>query len=227
MIDYTKLKQKLVPEPDGQDVLRLRVATVSAIGATSGLVDITLSGVLVEDVPVLGSALFTVGSVVQVLSYRGSLLIIGSAGPAAARPVQASGSITEGTTASSAWVNSLTTTGIHGVAFVAPPSGTVLVQGRATIRNNVNNSYALMDYEVKTGSTVGSGSTFRGPDDATAGVHQSSPANNQSSALTGGLVTGLTPGSAYNAVLTYHTGNGGGGGGTAGYTRRHITVIPQ
>jgi hypothetical protein len=222
MIDYTTLIKKLVPDEDGQDVLRLRVGVVSAI-ATDGTVDLTLNGVTVPDVPVLGGAYFAVASTVQVLSYRGSLLIIGAAGPAAARPVATSGSITEGTTASSVWVNSLTTTGIHGAAFIAPPSGTVLVEGRATVRNSTVAAYSILDFEVKTGAVVGSGSTSRAPDDATAGVHQSAVANNQSSVLTGDLVTGLTPGSAYNAALTYHTGSGG----TSGYTRRHITVIPQ
>lgn len=222
-VDYTKLLKKLVPESDGQAVLRLLVGVVSAIDSGDGTVDVTLNGVTVPDVPVLGGAYFAVASTVQILSYRGSLLIIGSSASAAARPASLAGSITEGTTASSTYTNTLTTTGIHGVAFVAPPSGTVLVEGRATVRNTGVASYSIVDFEVKTGGTIGSGSTVRGPDDGTAGVHQSATAQNQSSVLTGDLVTGLTPGGVYNAALTYHTGSGG----TSGVTRRHITVIPQ
>lgn len=222
MLDYTKLIKKLVPEEDGQDVLRLRVGVVAAIAA-DGTVDVTLNGVTVPDVPVLGNAYFAVGTTVQILSYRGSLMIIGSAGSTAARPVAASGAIGEGQTASTSWTNSLTSTGIHGVAFVAPQSGIVLVTGRSVVRNNTIALYAHLDFEVKSGSTVGSGSTFRGPDDATAGVQQSAVANNQGTVVTSDLVTGLTPGGLYNAALTYKATTSG----TAGYTRRHITVIPQ
>ena len=75
-IDYTKIKKKLIPTPDGQDVLRLRTGTVSALNA-NGTVSVTLNGATVTNVPVLSGALVLVGAVVQMLSYRGSLLVIG------------------------------------------------------------------------------------------------------------------------------------------------------
>jgi hypothetical protein len=77
MLDYTKIKKKLVPQPDGQDVLRLRAGVISSIN-TNGTVSVTLNGATVTNVPALSGALFLVGAVVQLLSYRGSLLVIGT-----------------------------------------------------------------------------------------------------------------------------------------------------
>lgn len=77
-IDYTRLLEKLNPDPGAEDTLRLRVATVTTINA-NGTVDITMSsGVIVPGVPRLSSASVSVGNVVQVISQRGSLLIIGT-----------------------------------------------------------------------------------------------------------------------------------------------------
>lgn len=78
MLDYTKLRQKLNPEPDGQDVLRLRVGVVTAINA-NGTCDVTVSGTTVPNVSRLQEATVSVGAVVQMLSYRGAMMIIGRA----------------------------------------------------------------------------------------------------------------------------------------------------
>lgn len=78
MIDYTKLIEKIVPEQDGPSPVHLRKATVIAVGSDTA--DITLSGVTVEDVDVLGGAQLEVGSLVQVLTGRGVMLILGKAG---------------------------------------------------------------------------------------------------------------------------------------------------
>ena len=86
--DYTRLLEKIVPKTDGEDVLRLRAAPVVEINA-DGTADITLSGVTVTDVPVVGSSLsLVVGRTVQVLTYRGALLILGHTddGAEVARP---------------------------------------------------------------------------------------------------------------------------------------------
>jgi hypothetical protein len=78
MIDYTKLQQKLNPNPGAEDVLRLRVGTVDVVNA-NGTLDIEMSdGVVVPDVPRLDGPPLPVGTVVQMISFRGSLLVIGS-----------------------------------------------------------------------------------------------------------------------------------------------------
>jgi hypothetical protein len=75
--DYTKLLEKLVPSSDGEPVLTLRTATVDTVNA-DGTVDLELgSGVIVPNVPCLDNVTTAAGLVVQVLSARGSLLVIG------------------------------------------------------------------------------------------------------------------------------------------------------
>lgn len=141
----------------------------------------------------------------------------------AATPESLSGNGTNGTTAATAFTNTLGATGIHGVAFIAPPSGAVYVAGRAAAGNNTLNAFSLLDFEVRNGSTIGSGTVVRASVNGNAGVFQSSVANAQGMVVTDDIVTGLTPGNTYNVALTYQTG----GTGTSSYNRRHITVLPQ
>jgi hypothetical protein len=75
----SKIKKKILPPDDGQDTIRLRSAVITAVNS-DGTADITLSGVTVAGVSALGSAVLWPGATVQVMTYRGSLLIIGPAG---------------------------------------------------------------------------------------------------------------------------------------------------
>jgi hypothetical protein len=88
MIDYTKLRKKLAPDQDGEPATHLRTATVDAVNS-DGTVDLLMaSGVIVPDVPKLASAYTPDGSVVQVISLRGSLLVIGPSASGMAGPSQ-------------------------------------------------------------------------------------------------------------------------------------------
>lgn len=225
MIDYTKLRKKLNPEPEisGDPGVRLRTGTVSAVDS-DGTVTLLMGGATVPDVPVLGRAAFAVGTIVQVLSFRGGLLVLGASNVVASQPVEASGSTTNGTTTSTSYTNNLTTTGIHGVAFFAPPSGKIQILGRSVGGNANAGSYAQMDYEVRTGGTIGSGSLVRTSNNNTASVHQSATANAQGTLHTSGLLAGLTPGAVYNACLTFLSSNGSF---AATFNRRQIAVYPQ
>lgn len=222
-IDLSKIKKKLNPPMDGQDALRLSVATVINIESDS-TVDIDLNGATVFDVPILGSPAMTVGSVVQLLRYRGSLLVLGPSGGFSARPVEASGTITNGTTTSTSYTNSLSITGVHGVAFIGPPSGTVQVIGRSAGGNSASGQYGLMDWEVRQGVSIGSGAVVRATSDSTASIYQSSSAGGLGPLNVSGLVTSLTPGALYNACLTYATSNAAN---ASGFNRRYISVIPM
>lgn len=83
-LDLTRVLDKLLPQRDGEAVLTLRSAVVSAVNS-DGTIDITLSGVLIPDVAVIGSnVLFTVGRVCRVLVARGTLLVLGEMGTAVA-----------------------------------------------------------------------------------------------------------------------------------------------
>lgn len=76
MIDYTKILEKLNPSSDGEDYLRLRSGIVMAIN-TDGTVDVQISGVTIVGVQRIADASLAVGAVVQILSYRGGLLVLG------------------------------------------------------------------------------------------------------------------------------------------------------
>lgn len=219
--NLTKLRKKLIPPPDGQDVAKLRAAVVAAYDTADGSVDLTLNGATIPNVPVLSGVAVTVGATVQLLSYRGSLLVIGSSGNGA-QPVEATGSTSNGTVASATYTNNLASTGIHGVAFIAPPSGKVQIIGRSAGGNGTVGNYAQMDWEVRQGSTIGSGTLFRTTNNNTASVFLSSTASGQGPLNISGLLTGLTPGANYNACLTFATN----GTGTASFNRRQIAVYP-
>jgi hypothetical protein len=223
-IDLTQIKKKILPPQDGQDELKLRVGTVAAIDS-AGLVTLTLNGVAVPGVPSLSGAAFAVGTVVQVLSYRGSLLIIGAGNSASAQPVEATGSTANGTTNSASFVNTLASTGTHGVVFIAPPSGKIQVLARCVAGSPNAGSYSYMDYEIRQGSSIASGTLIRSSNSNTAAVHQSPTANAQSTLHASYLFSGLTPGAVYNAYLTYlstHTTAPG-----SSFNRRQIAVYPQ
>jgi hypothetical protein len=78
VLDYTKIRKKLVPTPDGQDVLRLRVGIVTAVNA-DGTADVTVAGTTVPKVNRLAESTVMVGAIVQMVTYRGSMMIIGRA----------------------------------------------------------------------------------------------------------------------------------------------------
>jgi hypothetical protein len=80
-LDYTKLLARIVPESDAEDSLKLRTGVVSSVNA-NGTVDVTISGLTVPNIPRLRGAYLLVGDNVQVISYRGSLLVIGVVGGA-------------------------------------------------------------------------------------------------------------------------------------------------
>lgn len=78
-IDYTKIKKKIQGQADPfpVDELTLRTGVISAVNA-NGTVNLMLSGVTMTNVPVLATGQTMIsGLPVQVLSARGSLLVIG------------------------------------------------------------------------------------------------------------------------------------------------------
>lgn len=140
--------------------------------------------------------------------------------------------ITNGSTNSvSTFVNSLTTTGIRGVSFIAPPSGKVRVMGAVggfvAFSSASVATYTLVDFEIRAGSTVGSGTVFRASDPNTCSQFQHVVLT--ATLCSGGqhtvldVVTGLTPGAVYNACLTYCL-NSTGTGISGNFNRRKIVV---
>ena len=105
-------------------------------------------------------------------------------------------------------------TAVCGLTFVAPPSGKVVVTVSGNISSGQDGNAAILSYEVRTGSTIGSGTVVLGPDYRRA-VHSSRAVNTGAVASIGAsharLLSGLTSGATYNA-RTMHWINPGGGG---------------
>jgi hypothetical protein len=172
--NLTKLRKKLIPPPDGQDVAKLRTAVVTAL-ASDGTLSINLNGAVIDGVPVLnGAGDLLVGRAVQVISYRGSVLVLGASTAKKSNSAITTGTAAgSGTTAATGFTNTLGGSapynGIHGVTFVAPPSGVVAVFAKVTGGSGTAGQYTVIDFEIKTGSVIGSGSTVRAPNEGRAG----------------------------------------------------------
>lgn len=78
MADWTKALERILPRSDGEDVLRLRKATVTTVDG-DGTIDVLLSGVSLTNVPTLEGSVHVVGDQTQLLVFRGGLLAIGPA----------------------------------------------------------------------------------------------------------------------------------------------------
>lgn len=128
--------------------------------------------------------------------------------------------VTDGTTTSTSFTNSLTTTLIRGCTFVAPSSGVVYVIGLSSARNGNAGAFVLMDFEVRQGITIGSGTLQRGAQEQTTGGNMSDSAGQQVNAICKGRVAGLTPGNSYNAALMFRVT-----AGTGTVNRRSIEVV--
>lgn len=120
-LDYTKLLARIVPADDGEDSLKMRTGVVSSINV-NGTVDVTLSGLTVPNLPRLRSAIMAVNDSVQVVTFRGSLLVIGAVGTTNALPARAvkTGVVTGVGPANAA--GTFTSVVNFGVTFPAAPS---------------------------------------------------------------------------------------------------------
>jgi hypothetical protein len=146
--------------------------------------------------------------------------------PNASPGTTADTTVTNGTTSSTVLINTLATTGARGHVFVAPPSGSVIVWGSFGGSNTIAASYALGDFEIRTGGTPGAGTVFQNADPNSCSQVQSAIANSTITENIHGNVQGLNPGTTYNATLCYAAANGGGGVGVVTVNRRRVTVLP-
>lgn len=132
---------------------------------------------------------------------------------------------TSATAGSSGYSNTASTsyttlTGNPGVAFTAPQSGSVLVHLRAAMVGEAAGIGAQASFIVRTGSTVGSGTTFLSATDDNS-ISMIGTEDVEAGQVT--LVTGLTPGNSYNVQMVYKRR---GGSSFGGFARRRITVSP-
>lgn len=125
---------------------------------------------------------------------------------------------TSRTTTSLTYTSTLTAANICGVSFTAPPSGRVLLHWAVYTFNSAVN-FSSCSPAVRTGSTVGSGTSFLAADDSRAIIGQSAAGFRLGASY---LVTGLTAATVYNVALEHRVS-----GTTGTFQYREVTVIPQ
>jgi hypothetical protein len=109
---------------------------------------------------------------------------------------------TDGSTASTTYTATLTGGTAAGVAFIAPLSGKVLINfGTASycVAAQIDMKSAV---QVREGSSVGSGTIFYAVTDSDM-ILTHPPANTATRHASFAVVTGLTPGSSYNAQMLH------------------------
>lgn len=108
-----------------------------------------------------------------------------------------------------------------GVAFVAPTTGRVQITWSGQMANNTAASACELSPFIRTGSTVGSGTTFLASVIDNKIRLVSSAANSINHAGMTMVVTGLTPGDSYNVRLDHRVS-----GNTGTFIYRKVAVIP-
>jgi hypothetical protein len=128
-----------------------------------------------------------------------------------------------GTTTSTSYTATLSGSGAAtcAVVFIAPSSGRVEIANTMQLWTTVSgNAYCTV--EVRTGDKIGSGTVVLSASDNNALVATTT------NPFRGGVitvVTGLTPGAAYNVRQVFRTSTSSGGNeGT--YYRKHLKVEP-
>lgn len=123
-----------------------------------------------------------------------------------------------GTTTSGTYTRTFTGATACSVVFTAPPSGKVLIMNNSQLDNSSTQT-SLISWELRTGTTVGSGSVITGASDDRA---LRSIGTNEIQIGDSYLVTGLQPGADYNVEQQIR----GSGGTTATFSRRRLIVQP-
>lgn len=111
---------------------------------------------------------------------------------------------------------------VVGQSFTAPTSGRVLVLWHGRFENN-STGFIFVSAAVRTGSTIGSGTSVSGATDESA-VNTNTGTGGFDTRIAAAMfrvVTGLTPGNSYNAVTEHRVTSGNGD-----VFDRSLAVIP-
>lgn len=96
-----------------------------------------------------------------------------------------------------------------GIAFTAPPSGKVKIHWACGLQNSGSGAanYTLMAFQIKTGTTIGSGTTIQSASDS---LCLEIVGTNEADLGRTSLVPALNAGSSYNVSGMYRVGAGTG-----------------
>jgi hypothetical protein len=117
----------------------------------------------------------------------------------------------------------LTGAGLCGVAFVAPPSGKVMVSYASHMGHSAVGGDTYVSPRIAAGGTTGAGALVTAESDTWSIRNQCGTANTDSSGYgSHRLISGLTSGTTYNVTL-YHKNQTAG---TATFLNRSVQVVP-
>lgn len=119
-----------------------------------------------------------------------------------------------GTTTSTTFTATLTGGTACGIAFVAPASGVVIIHNSLGLFNTAD--FSICTIEVRTGSTIGSGTVVLAASDDYAIVHKNANLNQFGRAT---RLPGLTPGGSYNVRQQFRVPSG-----TGNFQRKELIV---
>lgn len=108
-----------------------------------------------------------------------------------------------------------------GKSFTAPPSGKVKIHWACGLTNSgtSGSNYTLCAFQIRAGTTLGSGTVYQAADDNRALQITGTTLEMQKGRTS--LVSGLTPGNSYNVTLMYKVG-----AGTGTISRIEVVVDP-
>jgi hypothetical protein len=110
--------------------------------------------------------------------------------------------------------------GDPGVAFVAPSTGRIIVSWGCTFDGNAAAVFGMAAVQIRSGSTIGSGTIFAAASDNDAIGYEGSNAAQFGRTI---MFSGLSAAQNYNAQVLYKLFSGAG---TAFFARRNIVVRP-
>jgi hypothetical protein len=150
------------------------------------------------------------------LTVNSSLLQLGTS-------VEKSSVLTDsGTVTSTGYVGARTgTTNVCGTAFMSPPSGKVMVQWHCGVSNSSATAFTLISFEIRTGSTVGSGTVIVAASDNVTIQHSGTTAEESKSTFYPLDAGQLQPNTQYNIRLMYRVS-----GTTGTINRPRLSVTP-
>lgn len=134
--------------------------------------------------------------------------------------VQNHAPLDSGTTTSTAYTTTrAAATSPVGKSFTAPPSGKVKIHWACGLQAAGAVDYVLCSFQIRTGVTLGSGTSIVAASDNRARQLTNTAAEQQGGRTA--LVSGLTAGNAYNVTLMYRVS-----GGTGTISRVEVIVDP-
>jgi hypothetical protein len=183
--------------------------TVMRFSSTSAR-DSALGGILAD-----GLMAFTVDFGILWMYYSGAWRVVQTALAVAVD----SSEPTSGTTTSTTYTATLTGGTACGVVFIPPASGSVMVINNCELSNSGAN-VTRCGFVVRTGGSIGTGTVIAAASDARAIRTDGTTTGVIRTACTH-IVTGLIPGSTYNAQQVFAVS-----AGTGTYLNKNLAVIP-